>query len=760
IKSWLGVPLIIQDQVIGMLAVDSKKEQRFSAADANLSLAFANQVAIAMRNTQLYEASQRQLQELKVLHAIADAAVEAARGDVIIERATEILRTIFYPHVLGILLFDEETSMLRAHASYHEEVGVRHTEVPLERGIIGYVARTGQPKRIADVRQEPLYVVGDPQVLSELCVPIKVGKRTLGVLNAESPELNAFGPDDERFLMTIAGQLAAALERLRNEQEVHKLASAVEQTADLIYITDRHGTLKYVNPAFETLTGYTKAEVLGKTLASLGLGWPNEQQFLDSWQDVRDVQHFRGIAINRKKNGKWYYEEKTITPLRDWQDDRPLFVHAGKDITSRMQREQEREAILMVATALRKAETRAEMTPIVLQQVRSLVQADGAAFIMYDAEAELNIVELAVGSVASVSGRRIPDAQPSICGYVVAHNQVVVNRPPHPLPAESIIMDLPPGVACVPLTIQQQAIGALWVGRQMVFTDEEVRWLVAIADMVANAINRATLHEQLVAQAAILEQRVAERTQELAIAYEQLQALDRLKSKFVSDVSHELRTPVHNLQLYLDLLQRGKAENTEKYQRVLQQQAERLRQLIESILDLSRIEMGRERIEFTLLSLNALVEPVVMAHQVQAQEAGLNLEFVPDVDLPQIWGERNQLAQVVTNLVTNSIKYTMTGAIVVKTYLSETGEKVCLHVEDTGVGINPVDRLHLFDRFYRGQHLLPRDVPGTGLGLAIVKEIVDLHSGQIELESEVGKGSIFRVWFPLGVYEQGGLGES
>ncbi|MCA9957603.1 MAG: HAMP domain-containing histidine kinase, partial [Anaerolineales bacterium] len=276
----------------------------------------------------------------------------------------------------------------------------------------------------------------------------------------------------------------------------------------------------------------------------------------------------------------------------------------------------------------------------------------------------------------------------------------------------------------------------------------------------ANAINRATLHEQLVAQAAILEQRVAERTQELAIAYEQLQALDRLKSKFVSDVSHELRTPVHNLQLYLDLLQRGKAENTEKYQRVLQQQAERLRQLIESILDLSRIEMGRERIEFTLLSLNALVEPVVMAHQVQAQEAGLNLEFVPDVDLPQIWGERNQLAQVVTNLVTNSIKYTMTGAIVVKTYLSETGEKVCLHVEDTGVGINPVDRLHLFDRFYRGQHLLPRDVPGTGLGLAIVKEIVDLHSGQIELESEVGKGSIFRVWFPLGVYEQGGLGES
>ncbi|MEZ4644026.1 MAG: GAF domain-containing protein [Chloroflexota bacterium] len=580
IKSWLGVPLIIQDQVIGMLAVDSKKEQRFSAADANLSLAFANQVAIAMRNTQLYEASQRQLQELKVLHAIADAAVEAARGDVIIERATEILRTIFYPHVLGILLFDEETSMLRAHASYHEEVGVMHTEVPLERGIIGYVARTGQPKRIADVRQEPLYVVGDPQVLSELCVPIKVGKRTLGVLNAESPELNAFGPDDERFLMTIAGQLAAALERLRNEQEVHKLASAVEQTADLIYITDRHGTLKYVNPAFETLTGYTKAEVLGKTLASLGLGWPNEQQFLDSWQDVRDVQHFRGIAINRKKNGKWYYEEKTITPLRDWQDDRPLFVHAGKDITSRMQREQEREAILMVATALRKAETRAEMTPIVLQQVRSLVQADGAAFIMYDAEAELNIVELAVGSVASVSDEGVSLMPSDICGYVVATIKLLsIVRHTHCL--LRALSWLPPGVACVPLTIQQQAIGALWVGRQMVFTDEEVPWLVAIAIWSPMPLTGRLYMNNWWRKLLFLEQRVAERTQELASS-RQLQALDRLKSKFVSDVSHELRTPVHNLQLYLDLLQRGKAENTEKYQRVLQQQAERLEQLIES----------------------------------------------------------------------------------------------------------------------------------------------------------------------------------
>ncbi|MBE2202318.1 MAG: GAF domain-containing protein [Anaerolinea sp.] len=764
------VPMRSHTGAIGVLRVSRPTRHEFSFRETRFLLLIAYQAAQALehtstveathrmltRNAELYEASQRQLQELKVLHAIADAGAEAMHEDAIIQRATEVLAATFYPHVLGVLLLDEETGTLRAHASYHEKVGLVHMEVPLDRGVIGYVARTGQPKRVADVRQDPEYAVGDPQVMSELCVPIKVGKRVLGVLNAESAKLDAFAPEDERFLTTIAGQLATSLQRLRNEQEVRKLASAVEQTADFIYITDRRGVLKYVNPAFETLTGYTRADVLGKELTALKLGSPNEQLFLNSWEESKEVQHFRDIIINRKKTGEWYYEEKTITPLRDLQGDNTLFVHTGKDITVRMQQEQEREAILTVAAALRKAKTRAEMTSIVLQQVRSLLQADGVALAVQDAATKSSVIEQAVGSVALFAGRRIPHDQPSICGYVITHNQVVVHHPPHPLPTDSLISDVPPGMACVPLTTQQQTIGALWVSRQTVITDDEVRLLIAIADMVANAVHRATLHEQLVAQAAILEQRVGERTQELAKANEQLQALDKLKSKFVSDVSHELRTPVHNLQLYLDLLQHGKAENVERYQQVLRQQALRLRQLIENILDLSRLEMGRERIEFDLLSLNELVEPVIAAHQVQAQETGLTLQWIPGVNLPLIRGARNQLAQVVTNLVINSMKYTLTGKVVVKTYLAEAGDMVCLHVEDTGVGIDPVDRLHLFDRFYRGQHSAARDIPGTGLGLAIVKEIVDLHSGQIELESEVGQGSTFRVWFPLGVYEQEG----
>lgn len=756
IRSWLGVPLIIQDEVIGMLAVDGKLPHYFSDVDARVLQAFADQVAIVIRNAHLYEASQRQLDELKILHAIANVGVEEVHEDVLIQQTTEMLSTTFYPHTVGVLLWDEVKNCLRVHPSYRERRGVTYQEVTPGWGIIGYVAQTGRSKRTADVREEPVYVIGDPDVLSELCVPIKLETRLLGVLNVESPQLNAFSAEDERFLSTVAGQLAAALERLRNAQEVRKLASAIEQTADLVYITDRHGRLEYINPAFAALTGYTQAEALGATLSDLQLGGPDEQQFLDAWQTNEPEQHFRGSVINCKKNGERYYEEKTITPLRDSRDAQIHFVHTGKDITARMQREQEREAILTVAAALRKAQTRTDMFPIVLEQVQTLLQANGAALAFYRADEKAIVVELAIGSVAALSGQYIPDDQSSILGYVIITNQTVVHMPPQRLPAVSLISGLPQGIACVPLVVQQKAIGALWAGRNTLITSDEVKLLTAIADMVANAVHRATLHEQLVEQTTKLEQHVRERTQELAIANEQLQALDRLKSKFVSDVSHELRTPVHNLQLYLDLLTRGNPENADRYRYVLQQQTERLRQLIEDILDLSRLEMGRERLVFTLFSLNNVVESVVSAYQVQTQETGLKLRFMPGADLPMIWGEQNQLAQVVTNLVTNSIKYTPAGEILVKTYLSADGDKVCLHVEDTGVGIQPTDKIHLFDRFYRGQHPLQTDIPGTGLGLAIVKEIVDLHSGQIELHSKPGQGTTFQVWFPLGTYEEDG----
>jgi two-component system phosphate regulon sensor histidine kinase PhoR len=227
----------------------------------------------------------------------------------------------------------------------------------------------------------------------------------------------------------------------------------------------------------------------------------------------------------------------------------------------------------------------------------------------------------------------------------------------------------------------------------------------------------------------------------------QYKELERLKDQFILEVSHELRTPVTNMGLFAELLERGKPEKKEEYMQVLKTEISQLMRMIEDILDLSRLEVGKfKRTSFSDLDLNLLTEQVVAAHCPLAEENGLILTFEPSEDLQPIYGEQNQIARVLTNLLTNAIRYTNEGFVKVKTYRDDNGAWV--EVQDTGIGIDEADFPHLFDRFYRGQKVSQSKIMGSGLGLAIVKEIIDLHEGKIDWESFDGQGSTFRVWFP------------
>lgn len=222
-----------------------------------------------------------------------------------------------------------------------------------------------------------------------------------------------------------------------------------------------------------------------------------------------------------------------------------------------------------------------------------------------------------------------------------------------------------------------------------------------------------------------------------------------MKSRFVSDVSHELRTPVTNLKLYLDLLEHKGATSLNQYLPILQMQVDRVGQLIQDILDLSRLELGHAKLEFDLLDLNALVADIIVAHEPRAQAKDLILKFEADDVLPYIFGERNQLAQVVTNLVVNAINYSFEGTICIKTAVTQPN-MISLEISDNGIGLSPDDLPHLFDRFYRGQQVRQSNIPGTGLGLAIADEIVRIHNGRLEVDSVEGEGSTFRVLLPIG----------
>ncbi len=183
-------------------------------------LAIANEERISTD-----ESLQLRLEELTILHAIATVGAEATDEDILIERATQIIGESFYPNNFGILLVDESGEKLQTHPSYREHVDLKGPKsIPIGEGITGQVALIGEPMRVDDVLQEQNYIEVDTATRSELCVPLKIGERVIGVINAERELVRGFTYSDEQLLLTIAGQLATAIERLRAESAVHRRA--------------------------------------------------------------------------------------------------------------------------------------------------------------------------------------------------------------------------------------------------------------------------------------------------------------------------------------------------------------------------------------------------------------------------------------------------------------------------------------------------------------------------------------------------------
>lgn len=248
--------------------------------------------------------------------------------------------------------------------------------------------------------------------------------------------------------------------------------------------------------------------------------------------------------------------------------------------------------------------------------------------------------------------------------------------------------------------------------------------------------------------------KLEEQAHKLADANLRLTELDALKSKFVSDVSHELRTPISNLRIYLEMMEEARPEKRERYRAVLQEETRRLENLVRDILDLSRLEMGMINIVLDWQNLNMIVEQVVVANQPRAEVKGLTLTWDLDENLPKIWADASQMNQAINNLVANAINYTPEGQVRVKIWYDTENQQIRLMVEDTGLGIDPEDLPHLFDRFYRGKHAGQSTIPGSGLGLAITKEIVDRHGGSIDVQSILGKGTTMIVDLPVGEAQQ------
>jgi len=245
----------------------------------------------------------------------------------------------------------------------------------------------------------------------------------------------------------------------------------------------------------------------------------------------------------------------------------------------------------------------------------------------------------------------------------------------------------------------------------------------------------------------------------LNISEKQVLESARIKENFLANMSHEIRTPMHAILGFTNLLQRRQLDNTSKeYVQTIQKSSENLLSLINDILDLSKIEAGMMRIESAPFSIRGLLHSVAVMLRSRAAEKGIGLEAVVAPGVPDtLEGDASRLTQILVNLIGNAIKFTQQGTVTV--HIEEGLRKgdllqTRILIKDTGIGIAAAKQAAIFDRFRQAEDNVTRQYGGTGLGLSIVQELVSLQNGQLLLESEPGKGSLFTVILPYHIAKE------
>ena len=230
--------------------------------------------------------------------------------------------------------------------------------------------------------------------------------------------------------------------------------------------------------------------------------------------------------------------------------------------------------------------------------------------------------------------------------------------------------------------------------------------------------------------------------------------LERARTRFMNNVSHELRTPITSIMLYSNLLQtlENLPETSTRHLQVLDQQVQRLRDLVEDILQMTDLDSGHGAEAWESIRIAHVVREVVDGYRQQAEERSLALTLHPiPPDLPPVMGDQIRMGEALAELVENALAFTpLGGAVALEIATADrAGDRwVTVAVRDSGHGIPPEEFDSLFERFFRGRMTEAGDFPGTGLGLSICQEIVHAHGGRVVVESALGKGSTFTVWLP------------
>ncbi|MCH8304286.1 MAG: PAS domain S-box protein [Candidatus Marinimicrobia bacterium] len=514
--------------------------------------------------------------------------------------------------------------------------------------------------------------------------------------------------------MTLLGlvTLVVVKSRLRREEkQLRQFGSIVEQTADLVLVTDRDGVIEYINPAFTEFTGYEPEEIIGKKPNILKSGEHDQEFYEKLWEPILAGRSFMGELINKKKNGQLYIEEKTITPLKDSGGRITHFVSTAKDITGRKQADEE----------LKKY--RDHLEDLIEERTKTLAESLSETEEARD-QIDGILKSVADGLVVTDLNNRVIMMNRAAEDLFGVRFSEVANRSIDFAIKDKTLRDR------IKLTLQKKTTGYSfdfeWGGE-----NDSADILSARTSVILDKHGRQT------GIITIFHNVTHERE------------IDRMKSEFISMAAHELRTPLTSIRGFSEILltrDNLKKSDKTKYLTYIQDQSEVLSEIISDLLDISRIEAGKG---FVLQKKNCMVgdaikqitEPYI--HQLPKKSIRVHL---PEKEI-ELFLDKEKMAQVLENLLSNAVKYSqekvdidITGEI--------KGDYYHVIMEDKGIGMTPEQLEKIYDKFYRADTSNTR-ITGTGLGMSIAKAIVEAHDGELWVESEFGKGTKVSFKLPL-----------
>ena len=600
------------------------------------------------------------------------------------------------------------------------------------------------------------------------CVPLVAENRTIGMLAAGFHRAQVFSTEEHEFVAIFARQCAQALVRARRLQAERAAAADAEQLrgwlattlrsiGDGLIATDERGAITMMNSVAESLTGWSEADARGKPLPEV-FCIINEKTRAVAPSPVEKVLEtgcVAGLANHTlliARDGKEIPIDDSGAPIRADDDSIEGVVLVFRDITERKRGESRRtflaDATTTLAESLDHEQTVARVAQLAVPRL-----ADWCAVDLITDERTLPR-RLAVAHVdpskielAKELDAKYPpnwDAPTGVPHVLRTGNSELYREIPDELlvagciDAEHLRITRElclRSAMVVPLATHAGVLGAItfvFAESGRVYDDEDLHFAEELARRCATAIENARIYTS--------EQR-ARRLADVA---------NRAKDEFLAIVSHELRTPLNAILGWSKMLATGSIDPNK--QRAALETIERnsiaMAQLIEDLLDMSRVISGKLRIEVLKVDLVQVIEAAIDAVRPAALAKGVELVYRLDNETPLILGDPTRLQQIVWNLLSNAVKFTPKGGRV-EIVLESSSSCVGFAVKDTGKGIAPTFLPCVFEPFRQEDVSPSRARGGLGLGLAITRQLVELHGGQITVDSEgEGRGATFRVVLP------------